>query len=112
MSEHELVNMDNPFDMPEFTEDDSPLERSLEEILKTPAGRTFIWHVLGQTKLYDETFSGNSADIFEKGKRSIGLWILAQINELDPTAYPRMLLDVARQEQRANRLAEQQEQTS
>lgn len=105
----EVIDMDNPFGMPEFKEGDDPLERALECLLNMPEGRAFIWAVLAQTKIYDETFSGNSADIFEKGRRSVGLWLIAQMTDLDPTAYPRLLLDVARQGQRAMKLAEEQE---
>jgi hypothetical protein len=112
MSDQDIVDMDNPFGMPEFEPGEDALERALHDIMATPQGRTLIWHVLGQTKLYDEGFSGNSTDIYDKGKRSVGLWLLAQINEMDPTAYPRMLLDVARQEQRAIQRANQQERTT
>lgn len=104
------IDMDNPFGMAEFKEGDDPFERALTNVVATPEGRTLIWAILSQTKIYDETFSGNSADIFEKGRRSVGLWLISQMTDIDPTIYPRMLLDVARREQEANARANQQEQ--
>ena len=108
MAEHE-VNLDNPFDMPEYKEGDNELEMALQNVLATPEGRTLIWHLLGFTKIYDENFSGNSTDIFDKGRRSVGLWLLSNMNDADPTMYPRMLLDVAKRERAAlGRLAAQE----
>jgi hypothetical protein len=110
MTKTKEINLDNPFNMPEFAEGDAPLERALTNVMATAEGRTLIWAILSQTKIYDENFAGNSADIFDKGRRSVGLWLIAQLNETDPTIYPRMLLDVARQGLAAEKLANQQEQ--
>ncbi len=111
MSENseDIVNLDNPFDMPEFEEGDDPLDAALSAVVKTPQGRTLLWAILGHTKIYDENFSGNSGDIFDKGRRSVGLWLIAMLTELDPTIYPRMLLDVAKREQHAIKLLAQKE---
>lgn len=109
MAEHE-VNLDNPFNMPEFDPgNDDELVFAVKNVLSTPEGRTLIWHLLSFTKLYDENFAGNSTDIFDKGRRSVGLWLLSQMNEADPTMYPRMLLDVAKRERaELERLAAQE----
>lgn len=109
MSEHE-VNLDNPFDMPEFDANDSDaVEHALAAVVATPEGRTLLWSIIGHTKIYDEGFAGNSGDIFDKGRRSVGLWLIAIMTEANPTTYPRMLLDVATREQRETKRLEQME---
>lgn len=111
MNEH-VVNLDNPFNLPEFNEGDDALTVALDKIMRTPEGRALMWGIISKTKVYNEDFSGNSRDIFDKGQRSIGLWIIALLTELDPTVYPRMLLDVAKQEQlEMKRLAKLEDKT-
>lgn len=104
-----IVNMDNPFNLPEDDTEEPAIYRALNNVMSTPEGRTVVWHVLGWCKVYNEAFAGNSGDIFEKGQRSIGLRLIATLNEIDPTMYPRMLLDVARREMDEQRLLAEKE---
>ena len=101
--------MDNPFGMPMAEETEDLVVEALRTVVATPEGRTLLWAILGQAQMYTEQFHGNSGDIYEKGKRSIGIWIIDLMYETDPTIYPRMLLDVARREQRLQKLAEQKQ---
>lgn len=94
------IDYNNPFGMPEYEEGDNPLHEALSKVCKMPEGRALMWAIIGQTKIYSEDFSGNSRDIFDKGRRSVGLWLIAQLTEVDPTVYPRLLLDMANHEQR------------
>ena len=98
------LDLSNPFGMPEFdgTERDG-FSHALEMLVKTPEGRTLIWGGLSQAGIYRDEFNGNSRDTYEKGKRSIGLWLLSELDIVDTTVYPRMLLDVARRQQQADK---------
>lgn len=69
------------------------LRINTRELLKTKVGKDFIWHVLSLCDLYGSHFTGNSSTFFNEGKRSIGLEVLALLEDVDKTAYPRLLLD-------------------
>lgn len=62
----------------------------LKGILSTPAGKDFIWRLLGACGVYEESFTGNSTTFYKEGKRSIGLWVIKEINEADKNAYINM----------------------
>jgi hypothetical protein len=67
----------------------------LEAVLATPAGRRLIYRMLGECGVYRSSFSGNSGSFFQEGKRAIGLWLISEMEGVDVTAYPRMLLERA-----------------
>lgn len=66
----------------------------LRAVLKTASGRKVIYHILDLCNLYADSFTGNSQTFHLEGKRSIGLDILALIQEVDPKAYPKLLLEM------------------
>jgi hypothetical protein len=46
-------------------------------------GRRFVWRLLGDARLYQQSFDGNTNwSIFYEGKRSIALKLLAQIHTI------------------------------
>ncbi|MEQ0776176.1 endopeptidase [Paraburkholderia tropica] len=46
-------------------------------------GRRFVWRLLGDARLYQQSFDGNTDwSIFYEGKRSIALKLLAQIHSI------------------------------
>lgn len=81
---------------PSFT----TFEEALLNVVKTREGRAVVWEMLNQANVYGENFHGNSTDIYEKGKRALGLWLIRSLDRVDVTAYPRMMLDVAKQQER------------
>ncbi len=91
------IDLGNPFGLPEFDdEQDDMMSSALARVMKTPEGRSVIYMILEETGLYNATFAGNSMDIYMNGKRGVGLWLLAAMDDIDPTCYPRMLLDVTK----------------
>lgn len=67
----------------------------LEAVLGTAPGRRFVYRVLAECGVYRSSFSGNSGSFFQEGKRAVGLWLIAELEGVDVTAYPRMLLERA-----------------
>jgi hypothetical protein len=74
------------------------LRHNTRELLKTRAGQDFVWFVLSICDIYGHHFTGNSTTFFNEGKRFVGLEVLALLEEVDPTAYARLLLN--RQEEK------------
>lgn len=71
---------------------------NVANLANTPQGRAFIWHLLSVCNLYDDCNSGDTNTYYMLGRRSIGLEILDILNDADPTAYPNMLLNAAKQQ--------------
>jgi len=69
------------------------LVANTRELLKTKAGKDFIWYILSIANLYGDNFTGNSQTFYLEGKRSIGLEVLQLLEDVDKTAYARLLLD-------------------
>lgn len=72
---------------------------NLAMVLDTPAGRAVIIRILGECRVYASSISFGHADAsaFDEGKRAVGLWLIQQLNGVDHTAYPKLLLeDIAR----------------
>ena len=65
----------------------------LREVLKTGPGKNVIWNVLAKCGIYQDSFTGNSQSYYLEGKRAVGLEILADMEDVDPTAYARLLLN-------------------
>lgn len=65
----------------------------LRDLVKLPHGRKILWHILSMCGLYNDTFTGNSQTFFYEGKRSVGLEIIAFMEEADPTMYASLLLE-------------------
>ena len=74
------------------------LRTDVRTLLDTKAGQEFVWYVLSICNIYGETFTGNSQTFYQEGKRSVGLEILQLLEDVDTTAYARLLL--AKQKQK------------
>ena len=106
MSEEEY----EPYQIPVREEDfdETEVGRALNNVMCTAEGRLVIWTILSSTGMHRDEFHGGERDAFEKGKRSIGLQLVSLMQDVDPTIYPRMLLEVAKKE-KLRRLEEQRE---
>ena len=60
-------------------------------------GRRLVWRLLEQAGIYRSSFSPNG-QLFahQEGRRSLGCWLLQEITEASPDAYPRLLLERAK----------------
>lgn len=53
-------------------------------------GRRIAWRILEQAGVYRQTFTGNSESFFLEGKRSIGLFVLAEVMDASVDAFTLM----------------------
>lgn len=75
-------------------QDQSTLD--LDAVLQTPQGRRVLLSILERCGLYRGAFTGEAdATSFRLGEQNIGLWLIAQIEHVGPTEYPKLLLEAA-----------------
>jgi hypothetical protein len=60
-------------------------------LMSDARGRRFMWRLLGLTGLYRSSFTGNSTTFYNEGMRNVGLMLIADVNELTPEAYLKMI---------------------
>jgi len=75
------------------------LDDATRFVLQHAQARQFVWWVLEQCGLFRVSFSGNSSTFFAEGERNIGLKIVSQLDGVSPTAFPKMMLDMASEEE-------------
>ena len=65
---------------------------NVRELASTRAGQEVLWRILELCNIYTDSFTGNSSTFYNEGRRSVGLQILAFLEDADPTIYPRLIL--------------------
>lgn len=71
-------------------------DRELNDIkvmLATPEGRRFIWRVLSEGKIFVDGYIPDDkgyGTTYNTGRRSVGLWALAEVMEAKPEAFMQM----------------------
>ena len=69
----------------------------LEAVLRLPQGRRVLLMILERCGMYRNAYTGEaSATDFRLGEQNVGLWLIAQIETVNPTEYPALLLERAR----------------
>lgn len=63
----------------------------MRSLLATIEGRRFLWRLMEKCGVYRESFTGSSETFFLEGKRSIGLFVIAEIIDAEPDAYLLMI---------------------
>jgi hypothetical protein len=77
-----------------LAQDQSVLD--LDAVLQTPQGRRVLLRILDRCGVYRGAFTGEAAATsFRLGEQNLGLWLIAQIENVGPTEYPRLLLEAA-----------------
>ena len=68
----------------------------LEAVLRLPQGRRVMLRILERCGVYRSAFAAE-ADVtaLRLGEQNIGLWLIAQMEQIGPTEYPRLLLEAA-----------------
>lgn len=57
-------------------------------ILSTVQGRRFYWRMLTACHIYETSYTGNQNQTFyREGERNIGLMLIHEMHQSDPTAY-------------------------
>lgn len=62
----------------------------LEAVMGLPAGRRFVWAMLGECGLYRSSYHPSALIHFNEGQRSIGLALLARLTADCPDQYLKM----------------------
>jgi hypothetical protein len=102
-----IGNVGEPFnaaDQPQVDQREAELQRERDEqaadlqwLLRTEQGRRFILRVIGRANPMQVGFYTDPLVMSRcAGERTIGLWLLDELDAADPTAWPSMLLDIAR----------------
>lgn len=68
----------------------------LEAVLRLPQGRRVLSRIFEKCGVYRTAFTGDDdMTRLRLGEQNIGLWLIAQLDLVDPTEYPRLLLERA-----------------
>lgn len=73
------------------------LLENLVTFASTKAGERVIWHLLSICNVYSDCYSGDNDTFYMLGKKAVGLELIDLLNQGDPTVYPRMLLNAAKE---------------
>lgn len=86
------------------------LRQSLAAVLANADGRRVMFWVLGQADIYRDAYTGDDAATnYTLGQQSIGRRVLGLMNEIDPRAYPKLMLAVAEDEAMARAASEKED---
>lgn len=84
----------NPYDEPESkakTPEQLQQEDDLLQLMLSESGRRFIWRLLGECRVFQSTYTGDHHTFFKEGARSIGLFLMAEINGVCPGLFIQMM---------------------
>lgn len=66
--------------------------KDMKDVLSSVPGRRVVWRYLSECGVFQQSArDSGSWTYFNEGKRSVGLMLLADINEADPESYLKML---------------------
>jgi hypothetical protein len=72
------------------------LDLDLEAVLRLPQGRRVMLRILERCGVTRNAYSSSAkATAFRLGEQNVGLWLMAQMDRVGPTEYPRLLLEAA-----------------
>jgi hypothetical protein len=70
----------------------------LVAVLNTEAGQAVIMRILAHCRPYHSTWSmDQSVMVLAEGKRAVGLWLIQEIQHVDPEMYAKLLLHRVKQ---------------
>jgi hypothetical protein len=62
-------------------------DADMAEVLSTPAGRRFVWRLLGITGVFSASWDPSARIHFNEGRRDVGLRYLAELNDKHPDRF-------------------------
>ena len=68
---------------------------AVKDLVGSAAGKRLLWWLLGETHLFQTSFTGNSTTFFMEGERNIGLKLFALCMEAEPM-FMQQLIDFTR----------------
>ncbi len=85
----------------------------LQAVLKTVQGRRLVWRILQACRVHQHSFvpGDSTATAFHCGQQSIGLFLLAEIEDAAPNAYAQMrgeyMSELTSEQNEINRLTQE-----
>lgn len=73
--------------------EEEELELAVRSVLASPRATEFVWWILEQCGVYSAPHVVNGETGIHIGRRIVGVSIINKISEIDPKAYPRMMLE-------------------
>lgn len=68
----------------------------LRQLLALPEGRRFLWRLLGECRIYQSPMNPNgSMQAHNIGMGDAGRMLISWLTDVDPKAYPQLMLDHA-----------------
>ena len=66
--------------------------KDVREVLNTEAGQRFLWRILSECGIFRVSFDSMNSNytVYNEGRRSIGLFILNELNEADYKIFSKM----------------------
>lgn len=73
------------------------LDRAFRDVLATASGKRVLFHILEQCAIYRDPDHGENTHSTSAviGEQRVGRKLIALLDEIDPRAYPKLLLDMA-----------------
>lgn len=70
---------------------------AFREVFATASGKRVLFWMLEQCAVYREAYAGElgNATHYTLGKQGVGRRLIAELDRIDPTLYPRLLLAIA-----------------
>lgn len=87
------------------------IAKSFRDVLALPEGKRVVFWMLEQCGIYQDAFSGDqiNATNYVLGQQAVGRKLIAQLDGIDPRAYPTLLLQVADMKAMDKAIAEKQQ---
>jgi hypothetical protein len=74
-------------------------DAELQDILNTEGGRFFLWRLLSQAGVFRTNPPDEALSMaFREGRRSVGLWLIAEIEAVDPQGFTKVRQEAAARE--------------
>lgn len=75
----------------------------LASVLTTDQGQALMWRILERCGVYHGTFSASHASAsFNEGRRDIALWLLKEMESIDPSLYAHLILSQVKRQAQMN----------
>lgn len=86
-----------PLEQPETEQEKLDKEQfryDIKHVMSHPSGRRFMmWLIDGKCNLWGGTFTGTSETFHLEGRRSVGIDVMQQLQEICPDLYAAMITD-------------------
>lgn len=70
----------------------------LSDVLSTLSGRRVLWRLLGKCGVFESIMETSARIYYNAGKQDLGHYLLGEIAQADPNAYPLMMQDARKVE--------------